>query len=612
MGSFVFKWNHPASEVYVTGTFDNWSKSEKLEKVGDIFEKEVTLGDAHTAKKIYYKFVVDGNWTTDHTAPQENDESGNLNNFLTPDRIIKNSTPATAAIMSGVTPQSTTAELAKSAPLEQTGSADLPGSFPETPGLETGNFSVNPIPASEGVGNPIKLAAGEKVPEPSTITNNTINSTVKLDKESYENGTGAPVLPPVVTPQNERDQNGTGVLDLPPISSALIPESSLPMGTSGLGTYDAMPTIQSAAPMSSTAQLAAAVPLESSKVPEAVVESQKEAGVSPEASAIPEEVKEKSAFEKELLNEVPKAPTTSEGTAGKGTDKSEKGVSAGEAAAAIGGAAVAIGGAVTAAAYAAKDKYLPESVQKSIDSMNGTSNATTAADGTPEVVKESIAESGQSAEAAAYAEPLAEKSAVEKELLSEVKREPAVPETPATAAQVAPEVVKESIAESGQGAEAAAYSAPIAEKSAVEKELLSEVKPEQSTGEPAPKIIEPAPETRTNAAPETTETVSSTGLNASAATPVAGKFTSSDSRDVSPSTVPGTHTQDNPVVTTGVGSSTTPSTSTPAKDVGGSAATPTKSNGSKDTSDTGTADKKKKRRSFFGNLKEKFTHKKNT
>jgi len=153
MGSFVFKWEHPASEVYVTGTFDNWSKSEKLVKTGDIFIKDVTLPSAN--EKIYYKFVVDGNWVTDPTAPQANDASGYLNNVLTTDRIAK----------------------------------------------------------------------------PSTTT---------------------------------------------------------------------------------------AIPLESSKVPEVVKKSQEEAGFSPEASAIPEEVKEKSEVEKELLREVPEAPPTSEGTAEKG------------------------------------------------------------------------------------------------------------------------------------------------------------------------------------------------------------------------------------------------------------------------------------------------------
>lgn len=42
-----------AKEVYVTGTFDDWGKSEKLNKVGDTFEKEVRLPDASV--KILYK-----------------------------------------------------------------------------------------------------------------------------------------------------------------------------------------------------------------------------------------------------------------------------------------------------------------------------------------------------------------------------------------------------------------------------------------------------------------------------------------------------------------------------------------------------------------------------
>ena len=53
MGTFVFKWEHAASEVYVTGTFDGWSKSEKLTQHGDIFSKDVTLPSAD--EKIYYK-----------------------------------------------------------------------------------------------------------------------------------------------------------------------------------------------------------------------------------------------------------------------------------------------------------------------------------------------------------------------------------------------------------------------------------------------------------------------------------------------------------------------------------------------------------------------------
>lgn len=45
--------NHPASEVFVTGTFDDWSKSAQLEKTADGFAKSVEL--PHTSEPIRYK-----------------------------------------------------------------------------------------------------------------------------------------------------------------------------------------------------------------------------------------------------------------------------------------------------------------------------------------------------------------------------------------------------------------------------------------------------------------------------------------------------------------------------------------------------------------------------
>jgi len=51
--NFELHRTHPAEEVYVTGTFDDWSKSEKLVKTGDIFTKNVSLKNAD--EKIYYK-----------------------------------------------------------------------------------------------------------------------------------------------------------------------------------------------------------------------------------------------------------------------------------------------------------------------------------------------------------------------------------------------------------------------------------------------------------------------------------------------------------------------------------------------------------------------------
>jgi hypothetical protein len=39
----------------VTGTFDNWTKSVKLEKQGDIFQKTVDLSLPTDSNKIHYK-----------------------------------------------------------------------------------------------------------------------------------------------------------------------------------------------------------------------------------------------------------------------------------------------------------------------------------------------------------------------------------------------------------------------------------------------------------------------------------------------------------------------------------------------------------------------------
>jgi len=47
---------HPAEEVFVTGTFDNWGKSVKLDKSGEVFKKTVNL--PKTGEKILYKVCI--------------------------------------------------------------------------------------------------------------------------------------------------------------------------------------------------------------------------------------------------------------------------------------------------------------------------------------------------------------------------------------------------------------------------------------------------------------------------------------------------------------------------------------------------------------------------
>ena len=473
--------------------------------------------------------------------------------------------------MSGVGPKSSTAGLAGNVPKESTqeqsemGSSDVPGSFPETPGIEASEFSVNPIPATSGIGNPVKLEPGEKVPDPSTLTSNTIsstvqddtslkksaedsqqtfgvapipassgignpvhtnpgekipgsatfnpntiNSTVRTDKASYENSSGAPQLPDVVTPQKEREARGGGLFDVPGISSTMIPESSLPMGEGTLPEKDPGFAIQSVGPQSSTAALAADVPLEPRGVPEVVKESQAEAGVDPEASGDREAVREKTEMEKELESKVPEEPPTAEGTSTGRDENLDTKASSGGVLGGIAAGGAAVGGAIAAAAGYASHKMsaepttslpsrgLPTSIQQSIDEMN---RGTSIAPPVPDTVQESIAKAHFAPEAAGNKEAVAEKSAVEPELLKRVPTEnesgkaapylsgmgssshatmgsPIAPEVP--------DVVQESIAKSHVAPEAAGNEEAVIEKGAMESELLRRVPTANETGESAP------------------------------------------------------------------------------------------------------------------------------
>ncbi|KID83428.1 carbohydrate-binding module family 48 protein [Metarhizium guizhouense ARSEF 977] len=489
MGSYTFKWENPTgdvSDVLVTGSFDGWTKSVKLEKQGTSFHKTVTFAEKDASSKIYYKFVVDNNWTINESYPHEADHEGNVNNFLTPDDLSNSESaqvPALAAdpFINTVTPESTTvAEMAKknnnkkkaaaaskqpaaaatavatapaSEPKPETNVAeaapaaaeatatpsDVPGGFPVTPSneaadLEDKTVSINPLPATvPGTSNPIKLAPGEKIPEQIAAQN--INEHVKLDKESYERSDALPGGPPFST------------TEVPPKSGTMIPESSLPMGDQADVTNA---TINSVGPGATTAALAGQVPLEP-KVPEVVKESQEKAGVAPEASGVAEEVKEKAKVEEEIKAKIPEAPATSVGTSGIGTEKKEN-------TGAILGAATATGGAAVAAAVAAVNKFsedatpavndakkatvdtinknlpatvkdkLPEPAQAALASDKKDSPLEKISPEVPKEVKESIAEAGKSPEAAVSTSAVQEKKEVESELLKEVRKAPAVDE----------------------------------------------------------------------------------------------------------------------------------------------------------------------------------------
>jgi hypothetical protein len=222
---------------------------------------------------------------------------------------------------------------------------------------ENATVSVAPIPATAGAGNPIHLAPGEKVPHPSTLTSNTVGSTARTDEASYiKSDSQAPQLPPVdITPQAERSG---GMFDLPAQTGPLIPESSLPMGVDAKIERDTGVHIQSAAPLSSTAALAGQVPKEPRGVPEVVTESQREAGFAPEAAANSDAVLDKKEVEQELKETVP-VKTEAENDHAP-TIEADKSVGIGESVGAVAGgvaAAATVGaGLFTGAIYAAKEK----------------------------------------------------------------------------------------------------------------------------------------------------------------------------------------------------------------------------------------------------------------
>lgn len=308
----------------------------QLTKVGDVWEKEVNLRSAD--EKVLYKFVVDGNWITDHEAPQEDDGHYNVNNVLYPKDITRNETVAAAP--------TTQAELERK--------ISPPGAFPDTPRSEAEQFSVQPIPASDGFGNPVQLAAGEKVPDPSAVTSHTVASTVTTSKADYDKDASATAAFPAVAGLAGATAAGAAVaigLKEEEKPESLVPESSLPMGDKADKALDAGPFISSVGPAATTASLAADVPLEKKRqgmvidpadaptageggdeeevaagVPAVVKESLHAAHQSPEAAASPEAVEEKNVFEKELLQKVKSEEDTGESAASAANQSSYYGL----------------------------------------------------------------------------------------------------------------------------------------------------------------------------------------------------------------------------------------------------------------------------------------------
>ncbi|KAI3299338.1 hypothetical protein DTO002I6_1565 [Penicillium roqueforti] len=557
MGTFTFHWPYNASEVFVTGTFDDWGKTVKLDRVGDSFVKEVTT---LPVQKVQYKFVVDGIWTTDPKAREEQDGHNNVNNVLLPEEIKASDSAPT---MSGVTPYSTTAALAANVPKEPNG--DLPGSFPETPGQESEQtFSVDPIPASGGYGNPVTLKPGEEVPRQSTFNNNTVGSTVTLDKESYDKGQTLPV-DGYQANNTSPETFAFAPFTLPPITNNMIPESSLPIGgpsqsyTGGPAQQAALADpeyfIQSSGPTSTTAELAAGVPLESKgkanankpvdEVPRVVKDSIAEAHKDPEATAYQEAVDEKYATENELHKKYPV-----ENSAGRFVqpvdevprvvkDSMAEGYKDPEAAANL---------------KAVDEKYATEKeLQEKFPVEDSAGRQTNGHYPIPRAVKDSISEAHTNPEATTNQEALAEKYATEKELQQKFPIEESAGRYNKPVDEV-PQVVKDSMAEAFRDPEAAANQEAVDEKYATEKELHKKIRVEESAGAPAP--------TATAATQAIAPHVTASGVDSSDVSPLSTPTANRSFTAATPSSALKTTESSGPTVTTGPETTSTAETST--------------------------------------------------
>ncbi|KAI9287260.1 hypothetical protein BC943DRAFT_319379 [Umbelopsis sp. AD052] len=72
-----------AKSVLVTGTFDNWSKTQVLDFVNNgVFTATVQIPYETAGQDILYKYVVDDHWLTDSKTETSTDAEGNVNNIL--------------------------------------------------------------------------------------------------------------------------------------------------------------------------------------------------------------------------------------------------------------------------------------------------------------------------------------------------------------------------------------------------------------------------------------------------------------------------------------------------------------------------------------------------
>ena len=542
---------------------------------------------------------------TDNSAPEETDSSNISNNVLylkdinelAPVQTMSSVTPGSSSVelagaaskevhnatVSSAAPGSSTAQLVGQVSQAQSNEAEMSSTPPvkgagnpidqerkdeaaninlknhsyknmnETENENEANFGVKPMPATAGLGNPLSLKPGEEVPDASTITENTAYNTVSLDRQAYlRSDAGPPQLEPVVTPETERQGKG-GILGIGPVIDGMIPESSLPMKGGDTGVKDPTFHIQSASPQSTTAMLAGQVPREPRGVPEVVKESEKITEREIVTGASSDGVEDGKDVEKEIFSVMPVVASNVE-------SKSEKAHS--------------------------NDKDGQE-----------RSNA---ADGVPTIIKESIEQADGSPEATTNPEAVQKKTTVERELLKEVKPsdeagEPAPSITSATSTTApAPSQVRtdrfnkaKTIQEKAQNKEPAESQPGVM--------VVRETSGTSMAAAPVPVTEHKIPKVTTSDSRDISP-MSKPLLKMTGTEPTASSIMSNETPNVAD-----THHQEQRVTNVTAGNNAAASAKTSA----GSADKKCSSDNPDKISDGVAADRKSKRRSIFGRVKDK-------
>ncbi|EPS44839.1 hypothetical protein H072_1143 [Dactylellina haptotyla CBS 200.50] len=498
-GTFTFKWSEPATEVFVTGSFDNWTKSEKLEAAADgTHLGSVTL----PVEKTTYKYVVDGTWTIDPKQRVEKDASGNDNNYLLPEDINPTEEPTfhvpvvpvpdtvdqtVEPFVSSVGSTSTTAALAAGVPLESNPKTEMESAPAPEPQVEKPEeiamalSSVGPEATTAALAAEVPLEETAKAvvapedlpsPDPKEVPGYLPDTFDAKDDEpvsinplpaSETAGNPIHLEPNEPVPPSTASVTDNVHLDKEHYEQA--DASNLGVGATAAAALAAVTGAISAAAATTTETAKNLIPesvlpivsktedhttATTETVPPVVTESQAKAEVEPEASASPAAVEAKAEVEEELIA------------------KTE---------------------------LAAPVEVTTETPRADV----------------PEVVRESQAEANAPLEASASPVAVEAKKEIEAELKSEVKPAEPVAEEPTSKPsepETVPAVVVASIEKAGEPAEAAANPVAVEAKAAVEEAITKgETKPD--TTEP-PKKEEPAATEPTATEPTATEKVAET------------------------------------------------------------------------------------------------------